>query len=214
MTDGPQYPAYPGDPQEPGRTPPPQQGGYPQQPGPEQPGTYPQGYEPYQPAPAAQGYGHPVHPYASWWSRVGANILDSILSFLVAAVPFIIGLVLFVADTQVQENWDGTTTSTYEGGPLPVVLMLLGGALALGFTIWNMIVRQGRTGQSLGKKVLGIKVVREQDGDVLGVGSAFLRYLMYAIFANVCFLDVLWPLWDARKRTWHDMVVSSVVVRD
>ena len=215
MTDGPQYPSYPGDPQQPGQTPPPQQGGYPQQPGPEQPGSYPQGYgqQPYQPAPGAQGYGYPVRPYAGWWSRVGAYVLDSLITFAVTAIPLIIAMVMIFSQTETYTTFGGETESEYTGGPLPIIVLFVAFAIGLAFTIWNSIVRQGRRGQSLGKQVMGIKVVRENDGQPLGVGYSFLRYILFSIFANVCFLDVLWPLWDERKRTWHDMVVSSVVVR-
>ncbi len=220
-TDGPQYPSYPGDQggQPPsGATPPPQQGGYPQQPGPQQPGTYPQGYgqagggqPPYQPY--SQGYGYPAHPYAGWWSRVGATILDSLITFAVVLVPLVAGLIIFFSTAETRERFDGTVEFTDAGNPLGIVLMVLSGLIGLAFTIWNSIVRPGRTGQSLGKKIMGIKIVREQDGQVIGVGMSFLRYILYSIFVNACFLDVLWPLWDARKRTWHDMVVSSVVVK-
>jgi uncharacterized RDD family membrane protein YckC len=217
MTDGPQYPSYPGDPQEPGRVPP-QQGGYPQQPGPEQPGTYPQGQQPaygqpYQPAPPASGYGQPAAPYASWGSRVGAYLLDSLIAFGVTIVPFIVGFVIMVSTAESVERLDGTVEVTDAGNPLGWILMVLAAVIGLAFTIWNMIVRQGRTGQSLGKKIVGIKVVREQDGRVLGVGMAFLRYVLYSILSSACFLDLLWPLWEERKRTWHDMIVSSIVVR-
>ncbi|TCI99790.1 RDD family protein [Aeromicrobium sp. IC_218] len=215
MTDGPQYPSYPGDPQQPGQTPPPQQGGYPQQPGPQQPGTYPQGYgqQPYQPAPPPQGYGYPAHPYAGWWSRVGAVILDSLVTLAVMLVPLVIGLIILFSTAETQTRLDGTEEITDAGNPLGVILIVLSFVVAFAFTIWNSIVRPGRTGQSLGKQWLGIKIVRENDGQPIGVGMSFLRYIMYSIFVNACFLDVLWPLWDARKRTWHDMVVSSVVVR-
>ena len=45
-------------------------------------------------------------------------------------------------------------------------------------------------------------------------GAAVGRYLFAAfISGNFLLLGYLWSLWDDRKQTWHDKVVSSVVVK-
>jgi hypothetical protein len=36
---------------------------------------------------------------------------------------------------------------------------------------------------------------------------------MSNLSALPCFLGFFWMLWDRRKRTWHDMVANSLVVR-
>jgi len=97
--------------------------------------------------------------------------------------------------------------------PLGITVMILGYVLLFAFVIWNSVFRQGRTGQSLGKKVLGIQVVKLDTGQFLGVGTAFLRWLMATILGGLCLLNYLWPLWDAKKQTWHDMIVGSVVTK-
>ncbi|MGV3759333.1 MAG: RDD family protein, partial [Actinomycetota bacterium] len=71
----------------------------------------------------------------------------------------------------------------------------------------------GRRGQTLGKKALGVRVVDATNGTAIGTGRALGRYLFATfISGNICGLGYLWASWDGRKQTWHDKVVSSVVV--
>jgi len=198
MSDQPQYPKYPGPEQPPvgGQVPPP-------------PGYQPPP-APGQGAPAAYPPVGPMAGYASWWSRVGASVIDGLISVAIAAVPAIIGLVI-LGKTATTTTTDGYTT--VEGAhPAGFLFLGLAYAAAIAFGIWNTVFRQGRQGQTLGKKALGIQVVRDGTGEFLGAGKAFLRMLVAAIVGSVCFLNYLWPLWDARKQTWHDKIVGSVVI--
>ena len=55
-------------------------------------------------------------------------------------------------------------TTTTDAGPLALALILLGALLYLAVFIWNVCLKQGRTGYSVGKGVLGIKLVKEETG--------------------------------------------------
>ena len=70
----------------------------------------------------------------------------------------------------------------------------------------------GPTGQTLGKKALGIRVIDARAGGPIGYGRAFLRYIVEAIFSGILLLGYLWMLWDREKQTWHDKAATSVVV--
>lgn len=177
--------------------------------------SYPPPGAPMAPPPVPYA-GAPRPAYASWISRVAASILDSLVAFLVALIPTVIGIVILVqtSETTTTTTDTGTTTTISDTNPLGIVLLLLAGLLALAFGIWNFVFRQGNRGASVGKSMMGIKVVREADSQVLGAGMAFLRYLLMTILGNACFVNYLWPLWDEKNRAWHDMIVSSVVVRD
>jgi uncharacterized RDD family membrane protein YckC len=180
--------SQPQQPQQPGYGP--QQGqpgyGYPQAP---QGGIPPQGYGyPQQP-----GYGYPQQPgyggqppYANWGQRFLATLVDG----LVIAVPYI--LILLGRNTP--------------------VLALVGAVAVLAVAIW-LLVQEGRTGQTIGKKALGIRLVRESDGQPLGVGMAFVRRLAHFLDSLPCYLGWLWPAWDAKKQTFADKVCSSIVIR-
>ena len=50
-------------------------------------------------------------------------------------------------------------------------------------------------------------------GRSLPYARAFVRALMSSLSAIPFFLGYLWMLWDPRKRTWHDIVADSLVVR-
>lgn len=205
----PQYPSYPGPSGDPS------QGAPSYAAAPPAPG--------YAAAPPAPGYAGaapagPLVPYASWWSRVGASILDGLVAGLLFVIPFGIGMLLAFKDASTRTTIDPATgfqTTEVTGGvnPLGIIIVVLAALLAFAFTIWNAAYRQGTTGQSLGKKWVGIRVVRTVDGNVLGAGVGFLRWFMAGLLGNLCFLNYLWPLWDERKQTWHDKIVSSVVVQ-
>jgi uncharacterized RDD family membrane protein YckC len=53
--------------------------------------------------------------------------------------------------------------------------------LMLGLRIWNRYIRAGRTGQSWGKKVVGIRLVRESDLRPIGAGMAFVRDITHIV---------------------------------
>ena len=95
-----------------------------------------------------------------------------------------------------------------------LLLYVVGIAAAIGFSIWNFVMKQGNTGYSLGKGMLGIKVVGVNTGQPIGTGSGFVRWLMHTfIDGAICYLGFLWPLWDAQKQTWGDKVASSIVIQ-
>ncbi|MBA2948231.1 RDD family protein [Streptomyces himalayensis] len=197
-----------GDPNNPYGTPPQQPAqpgyGYPQQQ--PQPGGYPQapqgvppqqgyGY-PQQPAQAYPGYGQQqayggTPPYAHWGLRFLATLVDG----LVFLVPYAIVLIGAAA---------GENAAT--------ILSLIGGVAILAVAIWQLI-QEGKTGQTIGKKALGIRLLRESDGRPLGVGMAFVRRLAHFLDSIACYLGWLWPLWDAKKQTFADKVCGSVVVK-
>jgi uncharacterized RDD family membrane protein YckC len=138
------------------------------------------------PVPEAElrGASGPSGPRAGFWQRVGATLVD----FLVLAVPTV--LLFIVLDTAVAQ----------------ILSILIGLAYFVYF-------EGGPTGQTLGKRALGIRVIDIKNGGPIGYGRAVLRYLVEAILSgNILLLGYLWMLWDREKQTWHDKVASSVVV--
>lgn len=180
-----------------------------QPPYPPPPSQPPHAHHPY----GGPGYAQtPTYDYAGWGTRVGASLIDGLLT-LVAGLPYVIGIIWFVASTESRTRSDGTTSSSYDGGPVPFVLMALGFLLYLAFWIWNYCIRQGRTGQTLGKSNLGVRLVKEDTGQPIGAGLSFVRQLAH-VLDGFCYIGYLWPLWDAKRQTFADKVMSTVVVRD
>ncbi|MFF5832431.1 RDD family protein [Streptomyces bacillaris] len=173
----------------------PQQGyGYPQG----QPG-YPQAGYPQQPGqpygggyPQQPGYGSGMPQLAHWGLRAGGLIIDG----LVIGLPY--GILVGI----------GGAMGDAAGG----IIALLGVLLMIGLVIWQLY-QEGTTGQTIGKKAVGIRLLREADGRPLGFGMAFVRRLAHFLDSIACYIGWLWPLWDEKKQTFADKVCSSVVVK-
>jgi len=69
------------------------------------------------------------------------------------------------------------------------------------------------TGQTIGMKLFGLRVVRNSDGGRLGFGGAVLRLAGFSIACLPLYLGLIWVAFDARKRGWHDLIAGSVVIR-
>jgi uncharacterized RDD family membrane protein YckC len=76
------------------------------------------------------------------------------------------------------------------------------------------ILMEGYLGQTVGKMLLGIKVVREDNGEVPGVGGAAIRTVLRLIdglfFYLVAFISVLA---SGKHQRRGDMVAHTLVVR-
>ena len=84
-----------------------------------------------------------------------------------------------------------------------IVILLLGPAY---FTYFY-----GTTGQTLGKKVLGLKVVK-LDGSDLTYGKGFLRCVGYIVSEVVLCIGFLMIGWDKKKQGLHDKICGTTVV--
>ena len=72
----------------------------------------------------------------------------------------------------------------------------------------------GSSGQTLGKKALNIRVVRDGSPAPIGYGLATGRYFAAILSGIPLGLGYLWPLWDSKNQTFHDKICSTVAVRD
>jgi uncharacterized RDD family membrane protein YckC len=162
-----------------------------------------------------------VSGYASFGARLGAYLIDSLLS-AVFAIPAIV--ILLTGPTELSTcnvdsngdfSFDGDFKSICEGptGGTIAAAVLAGVVLVLGFAIYQA-KRQGETGATIGKKAVGIKVIDANTGATIGFGRSVGRLLFAGfISSNICLLGYLWAIWDQRSQTWHDKVVNSVVIR-
>jgi uncharacterized RDD family membrane protein YckC len=68
------------------------------------------------------------------------------------------------------------------------------------------------SGQTLGKRWLGIRVIDFRTGGPIGFGRAVIRYFGRWVSFVACLLGYLWMLWDKERQTWHDKFANDVVV--
>lgn len=152
-------------------------------------------------------------PVAGFGARAGALLIDTLIT-LIGLVPFVLGAVLLVMAVPETDAYGYGVPGTADGGLAATggILMGLGVLLMIGLQVWNRIFRMGRTGQSIGKKMLGLKLINEQTGQPIGAMQSFLRELLGGLINQVFYLSYLWMLWDDNKQTLADKVVHSTVI--
>ncbi|MGL4173599.1 MAG: RDD family protein [Actinomycetota bacterium] len=111
----------------------------------------------------------------------------------------------------------GGVASTAPGNPVAVslsmILIIVGLILIFGVALWNRWFLGGNTGQSLGKRVVGLKLIDTQTGLPIGMGKALLRDLTHVIVNQALGLSFLWMLWDPEQQTVGDKAASSTVIK-
>jgi uncharacterized RDD family membrane protein YckC len=147
--------------------------------------------------PPSMAAGPPREALAGFWQRLAAAFLDWVLVGVLAAA---VGE-LFGVRVPTPPPGDG---SNFQPAPGPFVLVAL-----VYFTYFHAT----GAGQSIGNKILGIRVLDAETGRSLPYARAFVRALVSSLSALALFLGYLWMLWEPRKRTWHDLVADSLVVR-
>jgi uncharacterized RDD family membrane protein YckC len=150
--------------------------------------------------PAFVAAGPPGEALAGFWRRLVAAFLDWILIGIVAAA---VGE-LFGVEAPTTPSSDGGVNVQFQPAPGPFILVELAY-----FTYFHAT----SAGQSIGNRILGIRVLDGGTGRSLPYARAFVRALMSNLSALPCFLGFFWMLWEPRKRTWHDIVADSLVVR-
>lgn len=213
MTDQPPPPGnypppggYPPPPASGGGFPPPPQGGFPPPQGGFQP---PQGGLP--PQMGMPGAALPKESYTPWITRVFAWVLDSIPVFLIEGIAW--GILMGT-----QETVCITDSSEYALGEfcasgastLGQVTVMFATIVILAYVVWNFGYRQGTTGSSIGKSIMKFKVVSEKTWQPIGFGLSIVRQLAHIIDAAICYIGFLFPLWDAKRQTIADKIMTTV----
>jgi uncharacterized RDD family membrane protein YckC len=174
--------------------------------------TGPQAQNPYAGSPSPDKPTFGFGGYAGWFTRVGAYLIDQILA-AVAGAPLWVGYAILLSHASTTTAPDGTTTTHYSGSAtVPAILIILGVVTALAFYVWNICLRQGRTGASVGKSVLAVRLVNAELQPI-GAGTSFLRSILHIVDGIPCYLGYLWPIWDSKKQTFADKIVSSYVIQ-
>lgn len=186
-----------------GYTPPPPPGGYTPPPGGYSPP--PGGYPPPPPpggftAQPGGAFGAPRvgAPLAEWSQRAGGWLIDWGIGIGILVATSIIAAILGIVSDA-----------------LFVLFRIIGGLASLAWAVW-MAVQIGQTGQSPGMRAVGVKAIRKDTGEPLGVGTAIVRWLTHIVFWIVCLipeiLNYLWPFWDREKQMFSDKAVNTVVI--
>ncbi len=140
-----------------------------------------------------------VYQYGGFVRRIIAFVIDNI--FLQAAALFvtIVGLIVIGIEAEGLPALSGTLLNSYY-------------ATAVVMNLFYFTYFHGTTGQTLGKRMLGMKVV-QSTGEPMRAGVAFLRWVGYLLSGLIFYLGFLWIAFDGRKQGWHDKIAGTCVIR-
>ena len=124
--------------------------------------------------------------YGGFWIRFVAYLLDS----LIVGLP--LGLItLFL-------------TSLTQIGVFDYLSYIL---IAVYF-----IYFEGTTGQTLGKKIVGVKVV-DENGKIIGIPNAILRYIGKILSAIILLIGYIMAGFHPQKQALHDIIAKTYVIK-
>lgn len=137
----------------------------------------------------------PTPPYAGFWLRVWASVIDSVLLALVIlpVVRAIYGPAYWDSEALVQGPADFLLTFV-----LPAVII-----------VWFWKAKEATPG----KMAIRARIVDAATGGKASTKQLWIRYLGYYVSSIPLGLGLLWVAWDRRKQGWHDKMAGTVVVR-
>ena len=137
-------------------------------------------------------------------TRLGATMLDGLIFAGMVYVPILLFLLLGTATRRADDT----------GGPI-FLLGFVAGLVGFGVWCWFTTNYVKQNGQSIAKRVLGIKVVRT-DGTPVSLGRLFwLRNVVNGIVGIVPFyalVDMLFIFGESRQ-CLHDKIADTIVVK-
>jgi len=136
--------------------------------------------------------------YAGFWRRFLAFFIDILI---VETIGFLVSLFF----GQVGRLSSDSIGFNLSGTPANILYILV---------LVVDILLTGKFGQTPGKMISKIRVVKVGTGSHPNYVEAFLRELIGKFISTLAFLlGFLWMLWDPQKQTWHDKIAGTVVVK-
>jgi uncharacterized RDD family membrane protein YckC len=149
--------------------------------------------------------------YTPWLTRVLAALIDyapyAVLLGIGYGIEAVTQETVCIKDTSGYNIGDVCATGN---STLGVAAFLVSALAGLVYVIWNQGYKQGTTGASIGKSILKFKVVSEKTGQPIGFGPSVVRQLAHAVDAIICYVGFLFPLWDAKRQTLADKIMTTV----
>ena len=150
---------------------------------------------------------------ASPLARLGARIIDWAIVAVVVAICAAAGfLVLF--GVQADDLNSGEQSAV--GVVALLALIALAAVVGIAYEVTMIAVR----GQTLGKMVARVMVVRADDGSIPGWGKSFGRWIIPAAAGFVPYVGFILVLlvylsltWDKDRQGWHDKAAATLVIK-
>lgn len=130
------------------------------------------------------------------FASFGARFLGLLVDVVVLGLLCLPGIVMVVVGS----------------GPVTALGVLL---ILAGFAAATVIYAKGvsSTGQSIGNRVTSTRVVDARNGNTVPPGEAGTRYVVRMIVSPILLIGFLMALGNSQRRTFHDNVAGTVVIR-
>ena len=143
----------------------------------------------------------------AWPRRGAAQLIDLLCICALAAL-------LVVLIWSVVGRWFWSTYGVLAWLPFSMVVLP---AAALSYHSAFAFAPGSWKGRTLGNVALGLHVVGSGEKKPSFVRTlvrdVLLKWFLFVPLILPGVLNILWPLWDYRRRAWHDIVVGTVIVR-
>lgn len=177
-------------------------------------------YPPPPPPPPPPGGYYPPSPrwvlptdaYTPWAKRLVAFVIDWAPMWLVFVVPMIGVLITDGGECFDAMYGSSSDYCTSSSSTVWMAIQVIGFLPALAYFFWNLCYRQGKTGQSIGKAVMKFKVISEKTWQPIGFWMSLVRQIAHYVDQLICYIGYLLPLWDTKRQTIADKLLSTVCV--
>ncbi len=140
-----------------------------------------------------------------FWLRFMAFAVDHLILCLMFVIFIVCGLLAV-------ELAPGRGPEVSYGNLFKLILpALVPLGLMLALTYFSFF--HGAWGQTIGKMIFGLRVV-QVNGQPLTFSRALARTIAYAFSAVPIFLGFFWVGFTSSKRSWHDRITGTMVVRE
>lgn len=138
-----------------------------------------------------------------FFKRLLAYTVDNIIQTIIVYAFLLAGI--YALKKGVSVTGEGLSVEHIAGlmGPVALLAIIVNAGY---FTFFHWA-----TGQTLGKMLFGLKVVRK-DGRSVGLGRSFLRWFCYNLSALPLMLGYLIALVDKQNQTLHDKIAGTYVI--
>jgi uncharacterized RDD family membrane protein YckC len=140
--------------------------------------------------------------YAGFVTRLSAFVVDRAITTIIALFT-LLAVQLVVDAFRINQlfGFDEISWQVATGSGVGLYLVI---SITYDLGFWML------AGQTPGKRLMGVRVVRS-DGGRLHLGNAIRRELAY-VLSGILFLGYLWILFDNRRQGWHDKLAGTIVV--
>ena len=167
---------------------------------------------------------------AEWWQRLLARLVDDIILVILTGPIWVIALLpLFRRIQRLADQYPDLSqpaaAQAFNDGVSQLMAGMVGTFLLIGAGIGVISfgydwLQHGLWGQTIGKRVMGTKVVTADTRSPISGQAACGRAAVYALVPVVpsvgglfALINESWLLWDPRRQCLHDKAAGTVVVK-